>query len=215
MIAPDDSVKSSLQTLMFAVEGGDAVGKNTQTAKMCARIGATMFSSPNYDSPTGKLIADTWDNMLVRQSLFAANRYERAREVLAAHERGPVGHDRYFLSSVVYGTVEGLDEDWLWEVHARLPQPRIHILLDAPVDESFARRPERRDANERNREKLQLVRREYLRVFSLKGPRRHLRTRARYEGEVPVQFVIVDGTGTVDVVHERMWDAICSALAIS
>jgi len=203
------------ENLHFAVEGGDAVGKNTQTKKMCERLGATMFSSPNYDSPTGQEIARTWDNMLVRQALFAANRYERARAVLAALKRGSVGHDRYYLSSVVYGKVEGLDEDWLWEVHALLPQPRIHILLDAPVDEGFKRRPERRDANERNRDKLQLVRREYLRVFREAGPARGLTTTLASGEAVPVHFVIVNGEGTVDEVHNRMLDAIGSALAVS
>lgn len=204
-----------LRDLMLVFEGGDAVGKNTQAKKMAERIGATMFSSPDYSTPTGQEIARTWDNMLVRQSLFAANRYERAREVLAALRCGPVVHDRYFLSSVVYGAVEGLDEEWLWEVHMRLPQPRIHILLDAPVDEGFQRRPERRDANERNREKLQLVRREYLRVFSEKGPRRALMTRDNALGvELPVEFLIVDGTGTVDEVHNRALQAILGVLEV-
>jgi dTMP kinase len=210
-----DDVKSALETLMVAFEGGDAVGKNTQSKLLAQRIGATLFSSPDYSTPTGQEIAKTWDNMLVRQALFAANRYESARKVLDALAKGPVVHDRYMLSSVIFGTVEGLDEKWLWEVQSFLPQPRIHILIDLAVDEGFRRRPERRDANERSREKQQAVRREYLQVFSKKGPERKLTTTVRGEGAVPVQFLIVDGNGTLEQVHERVWEALCSTLSIS
>lgn len=228
-----------MNPLSFSVvfEGGEACGKATQSRMLGERLGAPVFSFPNYKTETGKailgLLKGEWvpalgagtaqfgDNeahvvlvpspyeMLVRQTLMSANRYEVACEIGDAMLEGPAVFDRYFLSSVVYGTVEGLSENWLWDVHAHLPQPRVHILLDASVEESFVRRPERRDLNERDSEKLKKVRAEYLRVFQEKGPSRGLVA----EGGMPIEFIVIDGTGSIEEVHECVWNALCRVAA--
>ena len=179
--------------IKVAFEGGDAVGKATQTKMFADRFGARLFSFPNYNTDTGRAIlghlkeewicavegsaeidgepAPCWTrageqlDMMTFQSLMASNRYEAADEIIRAAQSQHVAFDRYSLSGIVYGTVEGLDPGWLWRLHSSLPQPDAWILLDAPVDTGFARRPERRDRNERNRGKLYKLRNEYLRVF--------------------------------------------------
>lgn len=175
--------------VIIALEGGEAVGKKTQTELLAKRLGATLFSFPRYETETGKAILghlkEHWAccdhdhvgygwvpspkslDMMAFQSLMAANRYEAAHEIIDAAYRGDVVFDRYELSGIVYGTVEGLDPNWLWRLHAQLPQPDIQILLDAPVEESFKRRAERRDRNERDPAKLEKIRTEYLDVFGV------------------------------------------------
>jgi thymidylate kinase len=204
--------------IKIAFEGGDAVGKATQSKMLAERYGARLFSFPNYNTETGRAIlghlkeewvcavegasdvegepAPQWQragaqlDMMAFQSLMASNRYEAADEIIREAQARHVVFDRYSLSGIVYGTVEGLDPDWLWRLHSSLPQPDAWILLDAPVDTGFARRPERRDRNERNRGKLYKLRNEYLRVFD---ERRFTH---------PTQFwEIIDATRSREAVH--------------
>lgn len=136
---------------------------------------------------------------LVLQSLMTMNRYEAVPLLEAARARGPVVLDRYYLSGVVYGSVEGLPEGWLWTVHERLPQPDVWILLDTPVSLSFDRRPERRDNNERNRPKLEAVRTKYLEVFERES-RMH-----------PHKWHVIDATADIETVYMRI--AACISVA--
>ena len=161
---------------IIALEGCDGAGKNTQAKKLAAHLNAKLFSFPDYETETGQAILGNlqqrWAaaeldsstlhtprsfhltglphrlNALALQSLFTINRYEVAAKVAAAALAGHVVLDRYWLSGVVYGTCDGLDEDWLIRIHERLPQPDVWILLDVPPEASVQRRPERRDRYE-------------------------------------------------------------------
>jgi len=42
--------------MIVAFEGGDAVGKATQTKMLAERFGARLFSFPNYHTETGRAI---------------------------------------------------------------------------------------------------------------------------------------------------------------
>lgn len=198
-----------------AVEGGDAVGKNTQSRLLAKRLAAHFFTFPDYETPTGALLRGhlmgewaasvkearpEWASldMTVRQTLMTINRYEAADAIRRANARNAVVFDRYYVSGVVYGTVEGLNPGWLWDLHSSLPQPAIWVLLDTSVEEGGVRRPVRRDLNERDSAKLERVRHEYLRVFRTEGPRQHPKS----------HWIIVDGHGTVDEVHDRIWRAL-------
>lgn len=192
---------------LIVIEGNEAAGKDTHTRLLATACAATRLSFPDYTTDTGRAIhalltrpyvpdafLDAGQNAaLVLQALMTMNRYEVAPKLAEAASRDIIC-DRYYLSGVVYGTVEGLSEDWLWTVHARLPQPDLWILLDVSVEESFRRRPQRRDRNERDRNKLERVRDEYLRVFREAGPRRCPEQR----------FMVVDALGTVDEVQQRI-----------
>lgn len=151
-------------------------------------------------------------NALVFQSLQTVNRIELLPKIHAAMERGPVVFDRYWQSAVVYGTLDGLDPEWLRTVQ-ELPMPKadVNILIDVPIEEGFKRRPERRDRYETNREFLEKVRVEYLRlgespqsppVFSAedKEGNRWWRTKSGW--------YIVNGQGSIEQVHKR----ICAVL---
>jgi thymidylate kinase len=91
-------------------------------------------------------------------------------------------------------------------------QPDLYVLIDIPVEESFKRRPERRDRNESHRGYLERVRVAYLRLFT----ERHEANmaRARGDGKTRNTYVpgpawrVVDGIGTKEQDAERIWTAV-------
>lgn len=215
----------------------DAVGKATQSKILAERLGATLFTFPDYTTPAGEAIlsnlksgwtaasseklvgkpyfsysAEPKINALVLQSLMLTNRLERGAQLRTASFRGHVVLDRYDASAMVYGALDGLDLDWITSTNAQLPvRPDVYILLDAPVEESFRRRPERRDRYESNRPYLEKVRVEYLRLFTEKHEA-NLR-RAQGDGKTRSTFIpgpawrVVDAMGTVEEVSARVWAA--------
>ncbi len=208
--------------MLIVIEGGDAVGKQTQTTMLAEKLNAARFAFPNYESPTGKLIlqhlkkqwraeafvgadvpSQNYLNDLIFQSLQTANRLESLPSIQAAIAAGShVVFDRYWQSACVYGALDGLDEAWLHLVQERPMLPAdVSILIDVPVEEGFKRRPERRDRYETNRPFLERVREKYLELWWGTGAQMpewesdELWTKAR-DG-----WFIVNGTNNVEDVH--------------
>lgn len=134
---------------------------------------------------------DTKLDELVFQCLMTMNRYEEAAELLHTLETGPVVLDRYWGSGFVYGAVNQVPEDWLMKVHAPLPQPDLCVLVDIPVEESWKRRPERRDRYESQKDMLQKVRDAYHGLFEV----------MKQAGK---NWVVIDGIGSVEEVRDRL-----------
>ena len=166
---------------LICFEGLDASGKATMSAYAAELLNGAVFSFPCYDSPTGKLLLQHLKgevemvgsipfpppcrgskladyNMLVRQSLMTVNRYELQARILHALTERSVVLDRYWLSSLVYGEAEGLDTEWVVEISSALLRPDLTIVLDIPVCAVGQRRPQARDKNETDLNKLQRVR---------------------------------------------------------
>ena len=117
------------------------------------------------------------------------------------------------MTTRVYGTLDGLDPKWLADTNAQLPvRPDVYVLLDAPVDEGFRRRPERRDRYEKDREYLERVRVAYLKLFQEEQEaaiERHMgdgQTRNAYQPGP--RWHVVNAVGTVEQVAERVWSAV-------
>ena len=135
-------------------------------------------------------------NALVLQSLMLVNRMELGAELRGAARQGPVVIDRYDASSLVYGKVDGIDPAWIQRVNEQLPvRPDLYILLDVPVEESFRRRPERRDRYEKDRPFMAKIRAEYLELFKTRG--------AQNAG-----WITIDATGELEDVSSRIWTAV-------
>jgi thymidylate kinase len=118
----------------------------------------------------GSNLAKSWtlDKGYVIQSVMLADRYEHY-PMLRQAELSDVEWlvlDRYTMSGIVYGQVDGLDRNWLVQVHEPLPTADLYVLLDITVEESMRRRPERRDYYEKNTEKLEKIRALYLQEFA-------------------------------------------------
>lgn len=204
---------------IVAFEGIDASGKATQSKMLVARlqevgVETARFDFPHYDSPTGRqilsllkrewLIAkdgaeDAERIAFVLQCLMTINRYEYL-EYLESWKDGSRVHDgilvldRYYGSGIVYGGADGLDEDYLYQIHAGLPYPALWVLVDIDPAQSVERRPDRRDEYETRAGFMEKVRKGYLNLFE--------------SGRLLFKAVVVDGNGTPEEVHERIWKEI-------
>lgn len=110
---------------------------------------------PDYGTPIGReikrfLLGRSDHPPQVRHMLFAANRWEKAEELIRRLDYGEVlVIDRYTESNLAYGTANGLKLRWLTNLENGLPKSDITIILDAPPDELYSRR-KRKDSYEAN-----------------------------------------------------------------
>jgi dTMP kinase len=192
---------------LIAFEGLDQSGKQTQAARLLAALKesgheARFLSFPAYETmigaDIGRALRGERDHAAdVMQLLYIANRYEfrpAIEQWLAAG--AVVVCDRYVASSVAYGAAQGLDEAWLVDVQARLPQPSLTLLLDIPPEASLERKQRDRDRFEQDLRLLERVRQSYL------GQSRDAR------------WVRIDGDRDKDSVTQDVVDAVRSRLGL-
>lgn len=200
---------------LVALEGLDASGKATQARLLAERLTADVLAFPVYDSLSGQALADLFSKTSWRtespltyaaalQALQTVNRLEAAPALwqrLTNDERLVL--DRFAVSALAYGTVDGLPYGYLLDTIRTLPvpQPEYYIYLDVPVSESFARRPDREDAYEADYARLEQVREQYLNLF--REPPELLSWK-----NTPVVWLTVNGCGTVEEVQERVATAL-------
>ena len=200
--------------LLIAIEGIDGCGKGTQTEHLARLLNAWTLHFPNYDTPIGKLIKrmltgevlagsgrmfgiqpETRATALILQSLMLTNRHEIMGTIMSALSKRSVVLDRYHISGLVYGEYDGLDHDWLWDVHDTLPKPDLCILLDIDAAESFRRRPERQDADEANRDRIEKVSGLYRKLWNERPEM------TSWQG-TPTRWVHIDGSESPDHVSD-------------
>jgi dTMP kinase len=169
--------------VIVCLEGPDACGKGTQAALLAQRLNAKLWKFPNRETLTGKLIyahlENKWEvhaeagyrgsstifdeeiDAAVFQALQLANRMEVATDIFEAASRGNVVFDRYWPSGYAYGLADGLDGEYLINLHRWLPQPDLFLLMDIDPEDSVRRRPERRDRYESQEGLMQTVLKNY------------------------------------------------------
>lgn len=149
----------------------------------------------------GVLVPDEAMTALSIQVLQTINRYEHLHVLQKwecngvderEHTDGVLVLDRYFGSGLAYGAADGLDMEFLLNIHRSLPMPQLWLMLDIPADMSVERRPERRDEYEQRQGFMDKVRDKYLSLF--KHP-------VKGFGDA---WEIIDGTGSEDQVHARI-----------
>lgn len=120
-------------------------GKWTSIVSPTAPGAGTSFerSQPEFQQRMNQL------NGLVFQSLQVANRMELAVEISKLKNKNVV-LDRYWPSGYAYGKADGIDGQYLINLHEYLPQPDLFLLLDVDTRDSSERRPERRDRYEKD-----------------------------------------------------------------
>lgn len=203
--------EATLARPLIVIEGQDGCGKNTQSHLLMEYLReeghqVAYFDFPHYDSLTGRALqshlqshwgAQVLDvngqakgksphDELVLQCLMTVNRYEMLPVLQKLLKTSIVVCDRYWPSGYAYGAANGLDRQFLLDIHKSLPEPDLCCLLDIPVEESWKRRPERRDRYEANAELQQSVRQHYHALFTAK------------------EWPIVDGLGTLPRVQTRL-----------
>lgn len=138
--------------MLIVLEGIDGCGKTTVGEHIAKRLGCDLKHFPDDGAVTGPLIRSylrqEWridgighgagqhlykekDSALVFQALQITNRME-SMELLTRCAGNPSEHlvlSRYWQSAVVYGAIDGLDVEWLEEVHASMTQADLNIFL--------------------------------------------------------------------------------------
>lgn len=193
-----------------AFEGGEATGKSTQAATLAARLGAVLTREPGGTS-IGRHIralvldpANTGLSPRAEALLLAADRAQHVRELVrpALSAGRHVVSDRFSGSTLAYqGHGHGLDLDqlaWLSGWASGGLEPDVVVLLD--VDTQVAT----------GRQEGQALDRMESNVADF-----HERVRAGYRSLAaadPDRWAVVDGTGPVDEVAARVWEAVSGRL---
>lgn len=147
----------------IVIEGIDRSGKSTQTRMLVDKLTkcglpTEMFSFPNYGSLTGKFISEHLHNKvfllednlthgrrsvhdaLVFQCAQTCDKYAMVSKIMTVLREGnTVVCDRWWPSALIYGFDDGLDLQWLKDVHSCLPQADLNLLLDLSADEAVTR----------------------------------------------------------------------------
>jgi dTMP kinase len=153
--------------IFIVLEGPDGSGTTKHTELLTERIRQEMaLEVVQTAEPTSGAIGKMTRTLLHGNSmpqadsvqlLFCADRAEHvAAEILPALERGAVVVcDRYTLSTIVYGTAQGLDHAWLTAVNAHFPQPDITIVALPPFDVCMERTGRRAQRDQFEEESFQ------------------------------------------------------------
>ncbi len=187
------------------LEGGEAAGKSTQAALLAERLGAVLTREPG-----GTVVGEALRGLLLdlplafvpkaEALLMLADRTQHVAEVIdPALARGrDVVCDRYSASTLAYqgygrglgvGDLRELNE---WATGGRSPD--VVVLLDLPADVARQRR------GSSSLDRIEAAGEEFLeRVQS------GFRQMAAAD---PVRWRVVDATGTVEEVAERVWKAV-------
>lgn len=163
------------------IEGIDACGKTTLVQDLLHHYSAfgdvLCLKFPDYgETETGKLIrgwlgkewttGDFYRDALIHQSLQIVNRLDHIPPPQVLDYYNYILVDRYYTSTLVYGSLDGLPLDWLKKVTRWLPQPTVSILLDIDAEESFRRKPVRGDRYEEKRDHIGRVVERYREIYA-------------------------------------------------
>lgn len=197
----------------YVVEGADGVGSTTQCHKLVERLTRAKrtvhVTAEPSKGPIGLLIRQMLgapaqgegrpQKAIAKELalLFAADRLDHvAREIEPRLVEGiDVVSDRYVLSSLVYQSLD-LPPEWVRDLNKFAPAADATVLISLPLDEAWARL-EKRIAEGAPREVFD-VRTTQSRIHAEYG-----RLARRLSGAI-----VVDGSGAVDEVADRVEEAL-------
>lgn len=186
---------------IIVIEGTDCSGKETQTRLIVERLNkegfkCKMFSFPNYETPTGKIVGGPllgndafsptyFDNVAeldpkITSLYFAADRKYSMNEINKYLEEGyTVFLDRYVTSNLAYqgSKIEDKDErffmyEWIDKLEywlLDLPKPNMTIFLHVPYDFVKELMKKRTDKDEYEKSGEQLIKRAINSYIELSG----------------------------------------------
>ncbi len=135
--------------MFIAIEGIDGSGKTTQSKLLARSLKKQGHDVLRTREPTqdniGVLIRDILKSHAevdpkALTYLFLADRIEHAKEIQQAIEEGRIVIcDRYMLSTLAYQSAQGLDLNWLKDLHKDILKPDLTFLLDVDPKISMER----------------------------------------------------------------------------
>lgn len=205
----------------IVLEGIDGAGTTTQTARLVERLRAegrhAKGTREPSDGPVGSLVRQVlsgrtvvpgglspgWTTMAL---LFAADRMDHVESEIAPFlaSGGVIVSDRYDASSVAYQSVTSGREGheavaWIRELNKHALRPHLTIVVDLPADLAGVRRETRGEAAQLyEQNEVQRALAEFYHDLAKHMP--------------DDKIAIVDGQGTIDEVHARIYDACVKAL---
>ncbi len=195
------SKKNNIRRGRFIVfEGLDGSGQSTQAERLTERLNKNKVKAHLTKEPTNNLIGGLIRGQLqgdwkstpeCLQLLFAADRaHHLQREIIPYLEKGiSVVCDRYFFSTIAFGSLEIDDWQWLKEINKRFLLPDIVFYLKTSPKTCIKRISDSRFSFElfEKEKKLETIKKSYDRLAKEYG-----------------SFEIVDGEKGIDEVEEEI-----------
>lgn len=195
-------------SLLIAFEGGEACGKSTQAALLARRLGAVLTREPGGTAVGERVRSLLLDPAVALDAraealLMAGARAQHVAEVVApALAAGRVVvTDRFSHSSLAYqGHGRGLPLDEVrqlseWATGGLWPDVVVLLELPPAVAEARRGRPDR---------------------FESEAAEFHRRVEGGFRALAaaePARWRVVDGSGSVEEVAARVWDAVAAVVA--
>lgn len=182
---------------LIVIEGIDRSGKKTHSMLLSERLRkmgrrVEYITFPDYKTPLGKEIKKFLRGRIkfrpeVRQLLYVANRWERAKDICDWLKGGKIViADRYIPSGIAYGLANDLELGWMLKIEKGLPVADVVIVIDIPVD-TARRREKAKDLYEEDKLFQDRVRRAYLNLAEQFG------------------WEVIDGDGSIKEIAEHIW----------
>ncbi|MFA5048864.1 MAG: dTMP kinase [Patescibacteria group bacterium] len=203
--------KNKLPGKFIAIEGIDGTGKSTQCHKLKNYLAQLGVAHHLTQEPTNSIIGGIikgrlngdWQTVspLSLQLLFAADRANHlAYEITPKLENGVnVISNRYFLSSIAYGSLDIPDLDWLSQINDLFVLPDLTILLKTSVQTSLQRLQEKKY---------------YLSLFEEKKQLQRVWDTYEKISKKYSNIIVVDGENDVDKIFDEIKEAVNGLLAI-
>jgi len=196
--------------MFIAFEGLDGSGSSTQSRLLMEKLEANghpvlLTKEPTSGSPIGKLIREVlqhkWDcSPEGLQLLFCADRAEHLKnEIEPALKNGQIAiTDRYFFSTIAYGSLAVPDMQWLKTLNKRFRVPDITFLFRLDPKICIERIHGRGSSFElfEQHEKLEIIWQNYEKILR------------QYQN-----IFVVDASKTVEEIAESIWDIVSKFLA--
>ncbi len=163
-------MNEKMKGFFIALEGIDGSGKSTQARLLAKKLAEKGYEIYETSEPTDGIVGQLIRRILKKDIelspealslLFVADRIEHAKDIKSALEEGKiVVSDRYLLSTLAYQGAQGVDIEFLEQLHANLPKPDLTIILDIEPEKALAR--SKADEKFEKLEFLSKVRQKYL-----------------------------------------------------
>lgn len=169
----------AIDMVLVQVEGTDGVGKTTvvnllreELDKENVKVKVLVF--PSRETKIGSIIDEMlkkrkfeWNEAVIFQLLQTANRLEFYKEIERWREKkdSVLIFDRYVLSGLVYGKLDGVPYNSLMTLQLLLPPPQLNIVLTANRESLERRLKEKTQLEIYERiEKILKIQKEYMEV---------------------------------------------------